>query len=237
MSKYLTNLEHQVLDFIEAYHTKYGEYPDRSVVEHVINRLGIDISPGELDTILENPLLLKSLEARGITPPTFERDSTTGLTKAQLAIIAVLNNSRDNRSDKKKLEDLGISTRQFSGWMHSKRFAEHMRDSAENILENSIADGHNALMRKVRAGDPTALKLFFEMTGRYNPAFENQVNLQVFMTRVIEIIQQNVKDPQSLQNIAAGLQLASVEFNINPTKVEKQNSTVRMAPKRREILF
>jgi hypothetical protein len=235
LAEFLTDLESELVDFAEGYHTKYGEYPSRTVFEAVLKRAEWEWTAKDLDDAFANPLLLRSLNERGIVPPTTQKDSTTGLTKGQLAVVAALNNSRDTRSDVKKIRDLGITPRMFSGWMHNKRFADYIRDSAENLLENATADAHTALLRKVRSGDSNAIKLFFEMTGRYNPAFENQVNLQSFMSRVIEAIQKHVTNPIILQALAAELQMASVEYNVTDTA--HSPVAAKLAPKRRELMF
>ncbi len=240
MTEYLTDLETELVDFAEAYHTKYGEFPARQVFEAALDRAGWEYSRQDLDYALSNPLVLRSFDARGIVPPTYSKDSTTGLTKEQLAVIAAINNTRDTRSDVKKIRDLGIDPRMFAGWMHSKRFTDHLRDSAENLLENSTADAHTALLRKVRSGDSSAIKLYFEITGRYNPAQENTVNLQVFMSRVIEAIQTHVHDPEVLSNLAAELQLASVEYGVNthdsgPVATKRKRAINPPPP--RELMF
>lgn len=233
----VSELTLELIDFIEGYHTKYGEYPERSVFKAVLERTGWEVTTAELDEILESSLLKKSVNARGIMHPSADRDSLTGLTREQLAVIAAFNNNRDNRSDIKKLSDLGISTRQFSGWMHSNRFTGHMRDSAEQLIANSIADGHNALLRQVRKGDTNAIKLFFELTGRYNPGFENQVNIQDFMLRTIEAIQKHVHDPVILQALAGELQMLSVAHDVNPGKLDAKKKVKSLAPPRKESRF
>lgn len=236
--KFLTDLEHELLDFCEGFHTKYGEFPERAILEAALDNAGWEYTHKDLDDSLSNSLLLRSLYERGIVPPTYQRDSTTGLTKEQLAAVAAINNTRDTRSDVKKIRDLGITPRMFGGWMHNKRFSDYVKDSAENLLENSTADAHTAFLRKVRSGDTSAIKLYYEMTGRYNPATENTVNLQVFMTRVIEAIQKHVHDPVILQSLAAELQMASVEYNINPTASVATKKRKSLGPsKPRELYF
>lgn len=235
--QYLSDLESEILDFCEGYHTKYGEYPERQIFETALNRAGWEYTPQDLDNALQNPLLLRSLYERGIVPPTHQKDSTTGLTKEQLAAIAAINNTRDTRSDVKKIRDLGITPRMYAGWMHDKRFSEHLRDSAETLLENSTADAHTALLRKVRSGDTSSIKLFFELTGRWNPAQENSVNLQLFMSRVIEAIQKNVHDPRVLSALAADLQMISVEYNVNPNEITTSKKRRALPPKPKELFF
>lgn len=223
------------IDFIEAYHTAMGDFPGRSQITHTIEiSLKRVPEPEEVDEFLENPETIKSLEERGIVAPWTLRYNPTGITREQLAAVAVLNNPKDRRSDSKKLTDLGISSRKFAGWMHNKTFSAYMKKSANNLLENMEAEAHMGLLSAVRNNNLPAIKLYFEMTGRYNPAYENQVNLQQLMVRVIEIIEKHVTDPEALMGIAADLQLASVENGVTNLEAAKpkqlESKTTKQAP-------
>lgn len=208
-----------VIDFIEAFHTASGEFPGRSQIVDTINLAEPDghYDHFEIDQMLEeDENFIKSLDERGIIAPWTMTYNAVGLTREQLAAAAVLNNIKDRRSDSKKLADLGISSRKFQGWTHNKRFSNYMKISANNLLENMESEAHLGLLRSLGNNNTQAQKLYFEMTGRYNPAYESNVNLQVLMTRFIEIIQKHVHDPQQLQAIAADLQLAAVETGATP---------------------
>lgn len=222
-------LQNAIIDFIEAYHTTNGEFPGRSVIIRAIKIADPEANydPGELDALLEDDNFIKSLNERGIVPPWKMATSPVGLTTEQLAAVAVLNNPKDRRSDQKKLADLGISMRKYSGWCHDKRFSNYMKISANALLENMEAEAHMGLIRSLGNNNTQAQKLYFEMTGRWNPAYESSVNVQVLMTRFVEIIQKHVHDPQVLQGIAADLQLAAVETGA----VNQQRTIAGSAPK------
>lgn len=223
-------IQNQLIDFIEGFHTAVGEFPDRNALMH-----SLDIALGDhdsnfrerakaLDLFLEHEETIKSLNERGIHPPWTLFTNPMGLTREQLAIVAVLLNPNDRRSDAKKLRDLGISERKYAGWMANKNFTAYYTKAANRLLEASEADAHMGLLRAVRTGTNTAAtKLFFEMTGRWNPAYENQVNLQDLMMRFIEIIQTHVTDSEQLMKIANDLKLASLELGVSPNQAG-QNS-------------
>jgi hypothetical protein len=220
-------VKNATIDFIEAYHTAMGDFPGRSQITHAIQLvLKKPPTPKEVDEFLENDETIKSLDERGIVPPWSLKFNPTGLTTEQLAVVAVLNNPKDRRSDSKKLNDLGISNRKFAGWSHDKIFSAYMKKSANNLLENMEAEAHMGLLSAVRNNNLPAIKLYFEMTGRYNPAYENQVNLQQLMVRVIEIIEKHVQDPEALMGIAADLQLASVENGITSIETVKPKTAI-----------
>lgn len=188
--------------------------------------------PRDLDALLEDKNFNKSLDERGIIPPWSIQRNATGLTSEQISVIAVLMNPKDRRSDSKKLTDLGISTRKYGGWTHNKHYVAYATKVANNLLANVEGEAHMGLIRKVIAGDNAATKLYFEMTGRWNPAHESEVNMQTLMGRFVEIIQTHVRDPKILSKIAADLQLASVETGIRPEAIMagKERAAVMGAP-------
>lgn len=210
-------VSNSVIDFIETYHTVIGEFPRRAqIMDAVRIATGDEPDPSELDSLLDDPNFNKSLDERGIIPPWTLYTNASGITQEQLAIVAILTNPKDRRSDAKKLGDLGISTRKYNGWISDKRFVSYMKRVANNLLENVEADAHLALLRQVQSGSMSGIKLYFEMTGRWNPAHESEVNHQVLMTRFIDIITRHVHDPAMLSSIAADLQLAAVELGAIP---------------------
>lgn len=213
-----------IIDFIEAYHTTYGKFPRRADVmtSADIAAKPHKVTPKELDEFFEFEGTVKSLEARGIIAPWSLSNSPTGLTKDQLAVAASLNSIKDRRSDDKKLRDLDVTHRQFTGWMHNKTFANYMKASSNNLVENYEHEAHTGLLRSLANGNVQAMKLYYEMTGRYNPAYENGVNVQQLMTRLIEIIQQEVQDPDTLSRIAAKFQMANTELGASPVGAPNQ---------------
>lgn len=228
------SIQNSVIDFIEAFHTAMGEFPGRGqIVQAIQTAFGDEKTsptgnynpePQAVDALLESEDFIKSLDERGIIAPWVLITSPVGLTREQLAAVAVINNIKDRRSDAKKLADLGISSRKYAGWCHNRSFANYMKISANNLLENMEAEAHLGLLRSLGNNNTSAQKLYFEMTGRYNPNFENNVNLQVLMTRFIEIIQKHVHDPEALSGIAADLQLAALETGATPN--QQQNRAV-----------
>lgn len=212
----------KIVDYIEAFHTTYGIFPRRAdvMVSANIAAAPEEVSPGELDEFFEAEETVLSLESRGIIPPWILEKNPTGLTKEQLAVASSLNSVKDRRSDEKKLRDLGVSHRQFTGWMHSKTFSNYMKASSNLLVANFEHEAHTSLLRSLSAGNVNAMKLYYELTGRYNPAYENGVNVQLLMTRLIEIIQSEVHDAKVLSVIASKFQMAAAELGGSP--VERQ---------------
>jgi hypothetical protein len=85
--------------------------------------------------------------------------------------------------------------------------------------QNSSSVTHRMKPHKVSS----AIKFYYEVTGRYNPRLQVDVNVDSVMNRVVEIIQKHVRDPQVLMAIADDLEdLANGKPRDTPEPVVKQ---------------
>lgn len=155
----------------------------------------------------DNPTT-KELIARGVSKDLFgDFSSITGvLSELQLTAANVMLDLRDNRSQRKKLTELGISTGQWDKWLKDATFQGYLRQRAENLLGDNQHEAHYALLSRVRAGDINAIKYYNELSGRYVPQRSSGVSsnfdVKMLLTRIIEAIQKHVKDPEIQQAIA-----------------------------------
>lgn len=200
----LDQIDLALLTFIERFHSMSGVTPNNETLVDALVSSGKTVSTAEVVNRLGDPLFRKSLDVRGITL-TSEIPSQGFLTVRQMEAASVMANVIDRRSDEKKLRDLGISTAEWEGWMADRNFAAYMAGRLENRLGNSVHEAHLSLIRGVRSGNVPAIKLFYEITGRYNPDQTEQVNLRMVLQQVIEVIQRHVLDPNALDAIASDM--------------------------------
>jgi len=154
------------------------------------------LTPKAVTAFLEKPEIKQSFEARGI--PTIE---AMGLTAQQVQVINLVLNLSDTRSERKKLSDENVTARVWEGWKKDPKVREYMRVRSEQILEGAIPEAHLALVDRVRSGDITALKFYYEMTGRYTGQ-QAGMDPRVLLTKVFDIITKHVQNPIALQAIA-----------------------------------
>lgn len=198
----LTDKQHELLNFIEQTWYLTGAVPTEEytigngVCSSVIYRKSLN------DTVF-----LDALESRGISTKGLRESSGPNgvLTELQLAAANVMLDLRDNRSQKKKLQDFGIPTQKWEAWLRDPAFQAYLRQRAENILGDNLHESHLALVDRVRSGDINAIKYFNEITGRYTPRSDNQIDVNVVLLRVLEAIQRHVKDPHTLEAIGNDL--------------------------------
>lgn len=209
-AKFLNDKERELVLFIEKFHSMAGVVPLEDSMLDYLKSIGYNVTKQELKTFIENPLFKKSLDARGIIIG--ESYVNAGkLTMKQMTAAALMTNYTDRRSDEKKLRDLGISSTEWSTWMLDQKFVEYLQGRTERVLGNSIHEAHLGLIRGVRQGNVQAIKLLYEITNRYNPDRDEQVNVRLLLGRVVEVIQKHVKDPQVLSNLAQELTQVAIE--------------------------
>lgn len=205
----LTNKQHDLLNFIEQVWYLNGAIPTRDVC------VGRGICSGTLyDDSIKSDLFRAAMDSRGISVRSLDDADNGVLTEEQLAAANTMLDLRDNRSQKKKLADLGIPTQKWEAWLRDAAFQAYLRQRAENLLGDNIHESHLALVDRVRSGDINAIKYYNEITGRYTPRSDSSIDVNIVLLRVLETIQKHVKDPLVLE--AIGDDLASITGSVTP---------------------
>jgi len=193
IQEFLTNEFLDMMHFVERFHATRGKPPSDDDLMRRFN-----VAQPLIEEFKIDPLVQKSLRARGINYPHAEDI----LNDRQLAAIAVMTNYVDKRSDEKKLRDIGISTREFATWMLDDDFSRYLQERAERMFIGAQHEAHMGLIKGMRNGNVASVKLFNEMSGRFNPDQEHQFNIRLLMSGIIEILQKHVRDPITLHKIA-----------------------------------
>lgn len=124
------------------------------------------------------------------------------LSPEQLALANSLLDFADDRPTKSKLAALNISARQYSAWLKQTGFKQYLNARAEQLFGDALPEAHSSLVRQVQRGDMGAIKLFYEMSGRWSSKTVEETNIEFLMMKLIEIIQRHVTDPIALGAIA-----------------------------------
>jgi hypothetical protein len=216
----LNEWQRDAVYFIERHHSIAGAVPkDDDIIEYLKWTKGHQgINTETIEVLKANPLFRASMESRGIVcnygeGPLWQVDD---LTQRQMAAAAIMLNLKDRRSDEKKLRDIGVSTDEFTSWMQNATFAEYMRQRSEVMISNATHEAHMGLMRGVVQGNTASIKLYYEMTGRYNPNEENNVNIRLVIGQVLEAIQKHVRDPNVLNAIAVDMSQIALTAGTTP---------------------
>ena len=123
----------------------------------------------------------------------------------QLAAANAVLDFSDHRSQKAKLNELGVSTSQYSGWLKLPQFQRYIKQRAEALLGDVQHEAHAALLKNVQRGDLNSIKLYYELTGRWSSKTVGDLNVEFILIKVIEAVQKHVKDPVAIEAVAAEL--------------------------------
>lgn len=163
------------------------------------------VPPGfDLEAAYANESFRYGLKIRGIEPPVDLRfkdsGAPRGLTEEQTAAILTVLNWEDKRSRARKLQELGIKTATWNGWMKNSEFRDYVMSLTVNQMQDALPVAHESLIKAMEKGSTEAIKFYMELTGRHVDSSSGQTmqNVKMVITRLIESIQRNVKDPQVL---------------------------------------
>jgi hypothetical protein len=126
------------------------------------------------------------------------------LTETQLAVANQVLDSQDLRTNKKKLQDLGVSNNTYQAWLKDPVFQAYLKQRAEDMLKDNEHEVNLAFLAKIQAGDLSAVKFYKELTGEYVPqrAGNNQIDTHSIIVSIIEIIDEEVTDRDTQLRIA-----------------------------------
>lgn len=202
----LSQQQYNLLNYIEQIYLLEGYVPDKGACVAYVK-----CSPAYYDQQMKNELFLKKLSDRGIPTAQVALDIKQGgaLTEEQLACVNTLLDFSDRRSRTKKLADLGINSQKYQAWLRDPAFQYYIRQRSENLLPDAMHEVHGALLDTAARGDTSAMKLYYEMTGRYSTKSASEVNVEFLMMKIVEVVTKYVTDPVALEAIANELSVLS----------------------------
>lgn len=201
-------------DFIVLISMHWGRTGDFLGKELALEEYAVD--PKEYERLMKLDVVKEGLQTYGVRIPKEYEDIDTwrsnSLTPLQLLVANTLLDLTDTRSNKKKLQDYGVSTGQYQGWLRDPVFANYMKDSSEGLLRKSQHEAHLALLDKIAQGDLASIKYYNELNGYFTPSADRGAanvqgsraidDLRGVMIEMIEIIAEEVDDPAIAARIA-----------------------------------
>lgn len=128
------------------------------------------------------------------------------LTPKQILVANKVMNPYDSEPLRTFLDALEIKTAQYNAWLRDPTFQAYLRARAEAAFSDLTPAAHTALQKAIVRGDMSAVKMFYEMTGKYTKNVNLNLNVESVMLRVVEIIVARVEDPKVVELIAADIQ-------------------------------
>lgn len=203
----LNELEYELLTFIEQEYLLSGSIPSKDVCLTTLS-----MSSKKYDDLWKRDDFKTALMSRGISQKILQGIEENGvLTPKQMLAVNTLLDINDNRSDSKKLKDLGIPTATYQGWQRDPAFRAYLHQRTELLFGDALTEANRALYDNVKRGDLGSMKQLWEMTGRWSSKPVNEMNIEWVLMKVIEVIQRHVTDPAQLSALAADLSAVQAE--------------------------
>lgn len=187
----------KAVNFIEFFWNQHRKFPSEDEIRTRIPRF-------DLSEALFKATFKRGLTNRGVPIP---EELPFGLTDLQMAGILLVGNMNDRRSIPAKLKSLNISMAKWNGWMKNPEFKNNLHRLVSGDFQDAVHIAQQALVKAVERGDVNAIKFYMELTGRsVDGASASTVNnLKMVITRLVEVIQFHVQDPETLRAIRADL--------------------------------
>jgi len=191
----LTAQQAEMVALIEQLFWQHGKLPTNDYIAEKLRLTPSTVAKYWNDDTVRASLIKRCIDLR----PEQSKDL---LTAPQLLLVNMLLNQHDKRSVRQKLEECGVSSQQYHAWLRQASFVGYINQRAEQLFGASDHEAYMALLDTVRGGDVQGIKLFMEMRGKYTPRAEVQMNMEMILSKVVEIIAIHVKDPNVLNAIA-----------------------------------
>lgn len=232
----MTPKQLEFCSYLEQVYRVTGELPSAELVKE---KLGL-VTDREYKSFWESPDVRDYLRGIGIDVERLLAGVSEVLTPQQLLAINTLLDVNDTRPDHRKLQQLGISGRTWDSWKSDPNFAAYYRARIERLTSQS-EEVERTLFERARDGDTTAIKFFYEVTGKYRPQDSRQAaDFRFLLLRVIEVVTRHLQnDPEKLHAIGLELEALANVVTDSPNLVVEQSSvgTVGVHNNRKSIGF
>lgn len=129
----------------------------------------------------------------------------SGLTPEQILVLGIVTDPTNRKPFAEKLKSAGISYATYRNWLKNPAFSERVRALGEQMLDENISVVHQRLTNKAAGGDMQAIKLFYEVSGRHDPAKQQTLDIARIIGLVLESLTRRVRDPEILMGVSSDL--------------------------------
>lgn len=203
----LVRLTEVEIDFVTMLDMHWGTTGELLSSEQALERFGLPV--GVYNQCMTKQYVLDALAERGVTArievAELENWRHATLTPEQLLVANTMLDLIDTRNDRKKLNDLGVTTARYNNWLRQPEFRAYLQGRAESLIGASQHEALLALVDRMRSGDTKAIELYWEYTGKFIKSGGNSGGSSTgaisaetvtgLVQSIIEIIVEEVDDP------------------------------------------
>lgn len=162
------------------------------------------MTPKVVGRIMVTPEFEAAIRERGVP-----WNNGGGLTAQQMLALAVMTDPTNKKTPAVKLKAIGVSYGQYRAWLKQPLFANKLNQLAESAIRDHLPDMQIALTNKATSGDLNAIKFVYELTGKYDPASKEVIQLKAVIQMLLEVLSRHLsQQPELLQAVAGDIQKA-----------------------------
>lgn len=199
-----------IQDFKRVVVASYAQYliEGQVTLDGVVSRSGLPAQTCR--EALRSAELAEALAYRGVS-----LRKSLGLSEKQDLLLSILSDPFDGLTTQQKLRRAGVNNTTYQAWLREPLFAEHFKALTEK-LHLRTEEAMVQLVGKAGEGDLNSIKYLFEINNRYNPNRENKLDIMVIMSKILESLSKHVKDPGTLEAVAADIRQIAVDAKLMP---------------------
>ena len=187
----LSDADRRIMAFIQQTYFLTGQMPtDAALIS------ALSVTKSDLLAAYKKDKFVSVLRELGIQEAA---SASEALSPEQVMCVNSLLNVLDKSSTREKLKVLGISTQKFNGWNSQPAFQNYMKERAEVLFAGAKTDAYLSVVKGVQSSDYNFTKLYLEMSNIYNPKLQVEVNVNMILTRVVEILTKHVSSEVLLE--------------------------------------
>lgn len=174
-----------------------------ATIEEIYYRFKDQLSSALAVTILiDDPDFKHGVLSRGVHWVRVDKKGhSTKLSSTQLYALSHVLSPTAAGNLTQRLRQIGVNWAQWQAWMKNPEFAQAVRVISADTMEEMAPHIQTSLIKQAEKGDVSAIKFWYEVTGRYDPNANKAIDVIAVLSGVVEIISKHVTDPAVLSKI------------------------------------
>lgn len=96
-----------------------------------------------------------------------QNDTISTLSDDQIRMAHILADPSEKGTIENKCQKAGVSRATFYRWMKDRQFVQYVNSLIDTYTDTQLAEVWRALINLAKKGDLAAIRMFFEMKGKY----------------------------------------------------------------------
>ena len=107
---------------------------------------------------------------------TEQNETETPLSAKQIKFAELLADPEDRRTRSDKIAEVGVSRSTAYRWLKDNDFLDYLNEQIDKYTDGHLSTAWRSLITQMKRGDTQAIKLFFELKGKYKQQIDVTTN-------------------------------------------------------------